>query len=450
MHRTAAIISQGDEILLGQTLDTNSRWLSDRLTGLGVAVLEHVSLPDDRAAIASAFRRLALSVDLILCSGGLGPTEDDLTRDALADAVGEPLIVDEASLAQIEAYFAGRGRPMPPINRVQALRPTSGMCLENRHGTAPGLRARLARADIFCLPGPPRELVPMFEGAVLPALNLDHSRAILTRALHTIGLGESDIATLLSSTPDGNLMRRDRSPLVGTTASGGIVSVRIRALGTATNAATNAAAFELLDTTERHVRSALGSVVFAADGGSPHDALPAAVLAEMRRRGLTFAVCESCTGGLLGSMVADVPGCSDVYLGGLITYANDAKTALAGVPHDLIRTHGAVSAPVAEAMARGASDRLGASAALAITGISGPSGSTSDKPVGTVWISLALGIRPSGPTTTDTRRFMLSGDRRHIREFAARLALGMLWYHLAGTPTRPLLRQVESWADSAT
>lgn len=445
MHRTAAIISQGDEIVLGQTLDTNSRWLSERLTGLGVAVVEHVSIPDDRASIASTFRRLASRVDLILCSGGLGPTDDDLTRFALSDAIDEPLIEDVPSVAQIEAYFAGRGRPMPAINRVQALRPSSGACLENRHGTAPGIRARLIHADVFCLPGPPRELVPMFEAAVIPALALDHSRTILTRALHTIGLGESDIATLLSTTPDGNLMSRDRSPLVGTTASGGIVSVRIRAEG----ASTRAAGIEQLNSTERHVRNALGSSVFAADG-PPHEALPAAVLTAMKHRGLTLAVCESCTGGMLGSQVADVPGCSDVYMGGLITYANDAKAALAGVPLELIRTHGAVSAPVASAMARGASQRLGTSAALAITGIAGPSGGTSDKPVGTVWISLALRRHPEGPVAIDTRRFLLNGDRRHIREFSTRLALGMLWFHLAGTPTRALLRQVESLADQST
>lgn len=439
MHRTAAIISQGDEIVLGQTLDTNSRWLSGRLTDLGVTVVEHVCVQDDLASIVDALTRLSSRVDIILCSGGLGPTDDDLTRSALAHALHEPLVEDAHALAQIEAFFAGRGRCMPAINRVQALRPASGTSLDNPHGTAPGLCARLDRADIFCMPGPPRELVPMFEAWVCPALRLDASRVILTRALHTIGIGESDIATLLASTSAGNLMSRDRSPLVGTTASGGIVSVRFRD----ERSPTRADALAQLDACEQLVRDALGSAVFAVDG-PPHDALPASVIDEMRRRRLTLTACESCTGGLLASMIADVPGCSDVFLGGLITYANDAKASLAGVSPDLITRHGAVSAPVASAMAHGSLQRLGASASLAITGIAGPSGGSHDKPVGTVWISLALRQQASDPLITDTRRFALTGDRRHIRELSARLALGMLWYHLAGTPDRALLRQAET------
>lgn len=438
MHKLAAIISQGDEIVLGQTLDTNSKWISEQLLARGIVVVEHVSLPDDLAAIRDSLVRLSGSVDLIICSGGLGPTDDDLTRAALAEAMSEPLVEDAEAVGQIERFFAGRGRPMPAINRVQALRPASARSIENRHGTAPGLAAKLGRADVFCLPGPPRELFPMFEAAVVPSLKPDPSRAIGVRVLHTIGMGESDIATLLGRTPDGNLMARDRSPLVGTTASGGIVSVRIRAEGSA--------AIAKLGETELLVRDALGTAIFA-DSGSPHDALPAAVVAKVRESGLSLAVCESCTAGLLGSMIGDVPGCSDVFVGGLVTYANEEKVKLAGVPKSLIEQHGAVSPQVAAAMATGTAARLNAAACLAITGVAGPTGGTATKPVGTVWISLHL-APTNGPAITDTRRFALTGDRRHIREFSAKLALAMLWNHLTGTPERVLLREVERVSDS--
>ncbi len=161
-HIRAAIISQGDEIVLGQTLDTNSKWLADQLLARGIKPVEQVSVPDDVPAITGAFRRLAASVDLILCTGGLGPTADDLTREALAAAEGDTLVEDEAAVAQIERWFKDRGRPMPAINRVQAMRPRSATMIQNHHGTAPGIRAKVDRDDVFCMPGPPRELFPMF------------------------------------------------------------------------------------------------------------------------------------------------------------------------------------------------------------------------------------------------------------------------------------------------
>lgn len=442
-HTTAAILSQGDEIVLGQTLDTNSKWVSERLLELGIQPVEHVSLPDDAAAITRTFTRLAAEVDLIICTGGLGPTGDDLTREALAASMREPLVEDAESLAQIRRWFIGRGREMPEMNAVQALRPRSAHAIQNFHGTAPGIAATLRIAsrvaDIYCIPGPPRELFPMFLEQIAPLLRPPTTRIVRTHTLHTIGLGESDVATRLRGARSGDLMARDRETLVGTTASGGVVSVRIRATAPTAHAADAALASTLVQ-----ARALVDPYAFAEGAGAaghPHEALPASVLAGLRRQGRTLAVVESCTGGMLGGMLADIPGASDVFLGGAITYANAAKTALAGVPEAIIRQHGAVSRECAQAMASGGLAALGATDSLAITGIAGPTGATSDKPVGTVWIARAS--QSHSGLALDARRFSMAGDRRSVREWAARSALAMLWMDLAGAPNTPLLRQVE-------
>lgn len=438
MHARAAILSQGDELTLGQTLDTNSRWLSRRLVELGVRPVEHVTLPDDRAAIRDCFRRLASCVDVIICTGGLGPTADDLTRHALADAMNDTLVEDALALEQIESWFRARGRTPLPINRVQALRPSRARCLRNDHGTAPGLAATLETptggvCDIFCLPGPPRELAPMFEALVVPALSPDPARAVHTRVLHTIGLGESEVAARLASGPMGDLMARDRRPSVGTTASGGIVSVRVAAEGPHADRA---------DSLVAEVRRLLGPHVFA-DRGEAGEALPRAVLESLRARGQTLAVAESCTGGLLGAMLTDIPGSSASFVGGWITYSNDLKHRELGVPESLFKpvghapAPGAVSPEVALAMAHGARARAGSDLALAITGVAGPDGGTPDKPVGTVWVALA------DRRGDQARRFALASDRASVREWSARSALAMAWLRLADADHTPILREVE-------
>ena len=231
-HMSAAILSIGDELTLGQKLDTNSRWLSQQLVDLGIPIVEHVTVPDDLDAHVAALARLAARCDLIISSGGLGPTADDLTRRALAVASHDSLVHDSAGEAQVRAWFAARGRSPASINMVQAQRPSRGLLLENRHGTAPGLFASIEssthRCDVYCLPGPPREMMPMFEASVRPALRPPAGRVIETRVLHSVGIGESDLAQRL-----GSLMDRTSVPLVGTTASGGVVSVRIRYEGEA-------------------------------------------------------------------------------------------------------------------------------------------------------------------------------------------------------------------------
>jgi nicotinamide-nucleotide amidase len=435
MHRTAAIISQGDEIVIGQTLDTNSKWISAQLLDRGIVPIEHVSLPDDRAAIAATLTRLASRVDLILCSGGLGPTADDLTRFALCDATNDTLVEDADALGQITAWFASRGRAMTDLNKVQAQRPSLAAFLRNDFGTAPGIRSRIADCDVFCLPGPPRELVPMFERLVVPLLQADPSRTVRVRVLHTIGLGESEIAARFGDAPGGDLMARDRSPLMGTTASNSVVSCRIRYEGSLPSPEAD----KLIARDEASIRALISEAIFGEDD----DTLASVIVRTLRERSQTVATVESCTGGLVASQITEIPGASEVFRTGWITYANETKSREVGVPDSLFQDSinspapGAVSPEVALAMAQGGLKEAGADYALAITGIAGPGGGTAEKPVGTVFVALA-----STSLLPDVRRFAFTGDRSAIREWSARAALAMLWLNLSGRRGVRLLRQV--------
>lgn len=418
-HCSAAILSMGDELTLGQKLDTNGQWLAERLVELGVVPVEHVTVPDDLDATISTLVRLSTAVDLIISTGGLGPTADDLVREAVARASGDALIEDAESLAQIERYFRGRGRAMNELNRVQALRPSRGRSLRNDHGTAPGIAAKINDCDVFCMPGPPREMMPMFEASVVPSLRPPTGRVVLTRALHCFGIGESDLASRL-----GPLMDRARNPLVGTTASGGVVSIRIRFEGEGTAEQARASLAEA----EHAARAAATPYVFGVDSES----LPSAVLDGLKKDRKNLAVVESCTGGLIGEMLTDIPGSSAAFLGGWITYSNELKSSQVGVPAELFARVGAVSREVATAMATGGVARSGSDFALAVTGIAGPDGGTPEKPVGTVWIALAARTA-DGPSVVDVRQFRMGNDRRNTREWSARAALMMLWMHLQGT-----------------
>ena len=420
MMQTAILLSIGDELALGQTVDTNAAWLAARLSGLGIATRLHETVADDRALIAASIRWAAGRADLLIITGGLGPTDDDLTRQALADAMDQPLVEDPTSLQQLEDFFRQRGYAMADRNRVQATHPRGSEMIPNAAGTAPGIAATLDRAAIFVTPGVPREMKAMFDQAILPRLTqrLTASgaprRVILTTKINTFGRGESDVAEQL-----GQLMQRDRNPTVGTTVSGGLCSVRVRAEGP--DAAEAAAA---LEDTARLVEDRLGAIAFGRDEAT----LPEAVLALLRDRRATLATAESCTGGLIGTMLTDVPGSSASYLGGWVTYTNDLKSQQLGVADDTLQQHGAVSSSVVEQMARGARQRAGSTYALAVSGVAGPGGGTEQKPVGTVWLALA------GPDQTLARLARLSGSRAAIRDRAAKCALQMLRLTLLNQP----------------
>lgn len=424
--RQAIILSIGDELVLGQTVDTNSAYLSAELAKRGIGTLYHHTVADDQPAIADAIQLASLRAPLIIISGGLGPTDDDLTRQALAEAMGVKLVVHEPSVEVIRAFFASRDREMPERNRVQAMHPEGTIVIPNPCGTAPGIQAQLNKATIYVTPGVPREMFDMFQNAILPQVlagregeEVPSHNTILTCKVNTFGMGESDVADLL-----GDLMVRTRNPMVGTTVSNGIVSVRVRSEFANADDATRE-----MDATVAAVEQRLGAVVF----GHNNEALPDTLVPLLRDAGQVVATAESCTGGLIGKLITDVSGSSSVYAGGWITYTNEMKTSQLGVPAELFEQVGAVSEEVASAMATGALKRSGASLAVSVTGIAGPTGGTEAKPVGTVWIGLAWKDATVGDEIQSRAlRFNLSGHREAVRDRAAKCALQMLRFHLTG------------------
>jgi len=408
-HPTASILAIGDELILGQSLDTNTQTIANALTNAGVIIHEHATVPDDLTQLTDAIIRLTKTADLLITTGGLGPTKDDLTRQALAKALNQPLIEDPKALKQIRTWFTSRNRDMPKANRVQALRPNDAHMLTNDHGTAPGLAARLYNCNIFALPGPPAEMQPMFNREILPTLQNPDAPPVTTRILYTAGLGESYIAGKLAE-----LMHRDHPVLIGTTASLGLVAIRIR------TTLDKDAAQNQIDQAEVKIRKCLAPAVF-----SDKHTLPAYLIDRLTERNETLGTCESCTAGLVAKLITDPPGSSAAFNGSLITYTNELKQKLAAVPANIIQNHGAVSPQCAQAMAEGARLQLETTHALAITGIAGPTGDTPTKPVGTVYIA-----RASNNAPTDTRHFLFKGSRDIIRHWAATTALTLLRLHL--------------------
>lgn len=402
----AIIIAVGDELTTGQSVDTNSAFLSLRLAERGVEVLRHLTIPDDQAEIAETFRRAANDASLVLVSGGLGPTPDDLTRQGLADAMGVELHLDEPSLATIEDFFRRRGREMIPANRIQAMIPQGAEAIENPNGTAPGIHARLGGSQIFVTPGVPSEMRAMFHRSILPALPLNQG-VVLHRTIRCFGTGESDLADRIR-----NLLTRTGPVTAGTTVAAGLISVRITS-----RAGDVAQAQQQAQSVADEIRARLGRLVI---GEGEDVTLASSVGAMLTRAGQTLATAESCTGGLVGKMLTDASGSSAYYLGGVVSYSNSAKQTLLDVGGDMLARHGAVSAPVAEAMARGVRDKLGADWGIAITGIAGPTGGTEDKPVGLVYTALA------GADGTDVREHRMPGDRALVRLRSAHAALDAL------------------------
>ncbi|NNM87153.1 MAG: competence/damage-inducible protein A [Phycisphaerae bacterium] len=409
---SAIILSIGDELVSGLTVNTNATWLSRQLSAMGISTLRQVTVGDDHNGIAAAIREACGQCRLVLISGGLGPTLDDVTRQALAAALDTTLVEDTTALEQLEAFFQRINRPMAPSNRRQALRPQTAQCLPNSCGTAPGLFASTRSTDIFVVPGVPREMQAMFTQSILPRLG-QLSQGLITRTyqLNTFGIGESVIGQRIA-----DLMVRGANPSIGTTVHEGVVSVRIYARGSA------AQADAMVEDARGKIIQRLGNAIFSQQEQSLEEAL--AVL--LNEYGPTIAVAESCTGGLLAQMLTSVPGASSYFQRGWVTYSDQAKVEELGVPPELLQTHGAVSEPVALAMAQGALCRAASQWALSITGIAGPDGGTAEKPVGLVYIGLA------GPGGTTVRRNIFTGDRAGIRRRSAQMAMTILRLNLQG------------------
>jgi len=411
--RRANILSVGTELVTGQTVDTNASWIARRLGEWGIEVGEMALVGDEEESIASAIERLAGECDLLIVTGGLGPTADDLTRQGLARALGVELEQREELVETIRGFFVSRNRPMAESNKLQAMIPQGAEALPNEAGTAPGIRAQLGRATVFVLPGVPAEMERMFEASVATALaRWEGRRVILSRTLRCFGAGESDMGELIA-----DLMERGRNPQVGITAHEAVMGVRIRASG-----ASRQEAEERLRRTETLVRQRLGELVF----GEEDETLADAVARLLWASGQTVSVAESCTGGLLAKWLTDVPGSSRYFLEGVVTYADAAKVRLLGVPQELISRLGAVSEAVAEAMAVGCRQRSGSDLALATTGIAGPSGGTPEKPVGLVFLALAH----AGGCAVREVRIGSHLKRDQIRGRAAKSCLNLLRRHL--------------------
>ena len=410
MH--AIVLSIGDELVLGQTVDSNAAYLSARLARMGIPTLLHHTVADDFDVIVEIIRDAAKRADLVLITGGLGPTEDDLTREALARAMGVGQSLHDQSLQALEAFFHKLGKKMPERNRVQAMLPDTAEAVPNHHGTAPGVKARLHDAVVYAMPGVPREMIRMFEDQIEGEVRAFAGRGvILTTKINTFGSGESNVGEKL-----GQLMQRDRNPKVGTTVAQGICSVRVRS-----EFDTEEQAQQKLDETAQAVEEILGPIVFGRDDAT----LPEAVVQLLAEHGRTVAVAESCTGGLLGGALTEISGASEVFAGGVITYSNALKRDLLGVSDDLLQQHGAVSAEVARAMARGVVERIGGDTGISITGIAGPGGGTQDKPVGTVFVALAS-RDGNGEIDPPVMRLQLGGSRSAIRDRTVKSALQML------------------------
>lgn len=408
----ADIITIGDEILLGQTIDTNSAWIAQQLTPHGIGIRQITSIQDTPKAIRREVQAAMDVSPLTLVTGGLGPTRDDVTKETLADFFGMPLVEHPETLAGIEAFFAARNRPMLEVNRRQAWLPEGCTVLPNPIGTAAGMWFQRPSDGhvLVSMPGVPYEMKGLVENEVIPRVLVRFERPTrYHRTLLTAGIGESFLSEHVQDWEDG---LADRGVAIAYLPSPGLVKVRLSAVD-----ADEVAARERV---EREVASfsRLAAQWIVSDRDEP---LAAALGRRLASRRETLATAESCTGGAIGAAVTAIPGSSAYFLGGILAYANDVKTRALGVSEEVLEAHGAVSEPVVRAMAEGARAAIGSDWALATSGIAGPDGGSPEKPVGTVWIACA------GPAGTTARRFQFAGnDRGRNIDQSVRAALDML------------------------
>lgn len=402
----AAVVAVGDELLLGDIVNGNAAWLGAELAAVGVPVVHSSMVGDDVDRIVVAIRRALEDADVVLLSGGLGPTVDDLTRHAVAAVAGVPLERQPALEEALRARFAEYGyRSLPDAVMQQADVPRGATVLDNPVGSAPGLRVEVGEQLVFALPGPPHELAAVMSNGVLAELAGRSGSVVVTRTLHCAGVGESGVAEIVEraiTVPDGVALAY--------LAGGALVRVRLT-----TAAPTREQADVVLQPLLEQAAQALGDAVFGHDA----DSLAAVVVQRLRQAGATVAVAESLTAGLLGATLTEVPGSSAVFRGGVQVYATDLKAALAGVPEAVLAEHGAVSEQTAAALAEGVRTRLGATYGVGLTGVAGPD-EQEGHPPGTLHVALA------GPTGTRTRSLRVPGDRQRVRMMAVTTALDLL------------------------
>jgi nicotinamide-nucleotide amidase len=408
------LINTGSELMLGRVLNTHQQWLCRRLADLGLVVTRQIAIADSSAEIKNAVAESLSRADLIITTGGLGPTSDDLTRELIAELLGKKLIEDANVLRDIENYFAKRNRPRPTQTRVEAFVPEGAIVLQNKNGTAPGLAIEIKNRKskivnpkwLIILPGPPRELRPMFDEFVVPLLKREFvAENFICRTLRTSGIGESIVQEKIES---------DLQPLVlrgleiGYCARPGAVDVRLSARG--------ANAKKIVAAGEKIVQKNLDASIFGFDD----EEIESVVVKLLTKKKKTLALAESCTGGLIAHRITNVPGASEIFRGGIVAYSNAAKEKFLGVRAESLKKFGAVSEQVAREMAAGAREKFGADFAIAVTGIAGPSGGTVDKPVGTVFIAMASALK------LEVKKFLNVWERDTFKQVTSQQALAWL------------------------
>jgi nicotinamide-nucleotide amidase len=416
--RTAEIIAVGSELLGSTRVDTNSLYLAERLASLGIELRAKSVVGDSRRDVAEHFRGALARVDVVIFTGGLGPTDDDVTREAVADVLGVPLVEQPEIVARLRERFQRRGLHMPDVNRKQAALLAGGVMLDNPNGTAPGQMFERGGKLVLLFPGPPRELKPMMETAMTTVLaSRVGPERLYRRTLFVTGRGESHVEEIAQPIYSRWV---HQSPPIETTilAAPGQIELHLTM-----RSDDPARASAILDEAQAQLARALGPDVFSLDGRPMEEILGELLL----QRKLTIAAAESCTGGLMMSRLTDVPGSSAYVAGGVVAYSNELKTTLAGVDPAVIAAHGAVSEPVAVALAEGIKARTGASIGVGITGIAGPTGGTEQKPVGTLCIAAVL---PDG--AAHVRTFLLFGSRTMIKLWSSQYAMNMVRRLLLG------------------
>jgi nicotinamide-nucleotide amidase len=416
----AEIIAVGSELLTHERVDTNSLFVTEQLNVLGVEVRRKVVIGDDRARLAAAIRDALSNAEIVVLSGGLGPTEDDLTRDAVADALGRKLIFSQEICDQIEERFRRFQRKMAEINKRQAYLIEGAAALDNPRGTAPGqwieTHINAAGRIVMLLPGPPGELKPMFMHQCVPRLTqFLPPQVIRVRQFRVAGMGESDLDQLIAP-----VYTKYTNPATTILAGAGDIHVNLRARGE-----TEEEVERLLNEVCPPIEALLGDRIYSRNG----DSLETVVGEFLRKRKATLSAAESCTGGLFGQRVTSIPGSSDYFVGGFITYSAEMKTALLGVDPALIEAHTPVSDEVARAMAKGARAKTGSTYAISITGEAGPQSSTG-LPPGTIFLGFA------SEEGTDSRKLHLPGDRNRVRNLAAQSALDFVRRELMAADAR--------------
>jgi nicotinamide-nucleotide amidase len=402
----AEILAVGTELLMGQIANTNAQYLSRRLADLGIKVYYHSVVGDNPGRLKDSLRLALDRSDIVITTGGLGPTQDDLTKETIAEAMGKKLVLNHESYEHIKHFFERLNRKMADNNAKQAYLPEGCTVVPNPNGTAPGCIVASEGKTVIMLPGPPKEMIPMFEETVFPYFETKTGQVIASRMLKVFGIGESEMEMRII-----DLIQSQTNPTIAPYVGLGEVIIRVTA-----GCRNRCEAEELLEPVIVRIRERLGDFVYATNGENMEDV----VVKLLIDRNCTLATAESCTGGLLASKLVSVPGVSQVFDRGFVTYSNEAKIQELGVSPEILEKYGAVSPETAGEMVRGLAKRAGTDAAIAVTGIAGPDGGTAEKPVGLVYVSAMLDGR------VETRRLKLIGDRERIRNVSCLNALDLL------------------------